>query len=547
MKNLSFLFLALCLPFVCQAQYQPVNANAAGNPVTLTNGATFISLAANGGAPSGGAMNYVLTKNSATSYDYSWQASAPGSGTVTQVNTSSDLTGGPITTTGTIGLANTTVTAGTYGNSTNVSQITVDAKGRITSASNVPISGSAGGTVTSVSVVTNAGVSGAVSNPTSTPAITLTLGAITPTSVNGLAFATLTNGGQITGNGSKALSWINTLEFAGTDSTVMTFPATSATIAGLGVNQTFTGTQTFGSGKFLLAGSSSGTTTINATAAASGVITVPAVTDTLAVLGTAQTFTAKITHTPTSTVAGLNVGSLAGNPSSPVNGDLWYNSTSNALNARINGSTVSLGSGGGGGISGATSGQVVVATGATTGTSYAGLTSDSSGNLGVNSLTVAATGITSTASTDLAISASSGQVVQANSNVFFRNQNFAIFGVDTTPSDGALYVSWVSGQGAVLQTYGAVGQIFELANSYQWQISGSVVAANIFASTANIRIHSGTDNGDTLQVNGNIYAPLTTPSSSSATGVAGTIEWDASFIYICTATNTWKRTALSTF
>jgi hypothetical protein len=46
------------------------------------------------------------------------------------------------------------------------------------------------GTVTSVSVVTANGVSGSVSNPTTTPAITLTLGAITPTSVNGNTFTT---------------------------------------------------------------------------------------------------------------------------------------------------------------------------------------------------------------------------------------------------------------------------------------------------------------------------------------------------------------------
>ena len=39
------------------------------------------------------------------------------------------------------------------------------------------------GTVTSVSVITANGISGNVANPTSTPAITLTLGAITPTSV----------------------------------------------------------------------------------------------------------------------------------------------------------------------------------------------------------------------------------------------------------------------------------------------------------------------------------------------------------------------------
>jgi len=64
-----------------------------------------------------------------------------GSGTVTQVNTGTGLTGGPITTTGTVSLANTAVTAATYGSNTTVAQITVDAQGRITAAANVAISG----------------------------------------------------------------------------------------------------------------------------------------------------------------------------------------------------------------------------------------------------------------------------------------------------------------------------------------------------------------------------------------------------------------------
>jgi hypothetical protein len=86
-----------------------------------------------------------------------------------------------------------------------------------------------------------------------------------------------------------------------------------------------------------------------ATPSGSYALTIPAIAgaDTLATLGLAQTFSGKITFTPTATIAGLNVGSYAGNPSSPVNGDLWYNSTGNALNAQINGATVSLGAGGG--------------------------------------------------------------------------------------------------------------------------------------------------------------------------------------------------------
>ena len=60
-------------------------------------------------------------------------------GTVTNIATGTGLTGGPITGTGTISLANTAVVAGTYGTASQVSQVTIDAQGRITSASNVTI------------------------------------------------------------------------------------------------------------------------------------------------------------------------------------------------------------------------------------------------------------------------------------------------------------------------------------------------------------------------------------------------------------------------
>ena len=55
------------------------------------------------------------------------------------------------------------------------------------------------------------------------------------------------------------------------------------------------------------------------------------------------------TFNPDATNAGLNVGAFAGDPSAPSNGDLWYDSTANELTARINGSNVALGAGGGGG------------------------------------------------------------------------------------------------------------------------------------------------------------------------------------------------------
>jgi hypothetical protein len=52
-----------------------------------------------------------------------------------------------------------------------------------------------------------------------------------------------------------------------------------------------------------------------------------------------------------------------------------------------------------------------------------------------------------------------------------------------------------------------------------------------------------------LDVNSNAVRLRTarTPASAAATGAVGEISWDADYIYVCTATNTWKRAALSTW
>lgn len=79
--------------------------------------------------------------------------------------------------------------------------------------------GGGSGTVTSVSVTTANGVSGAVASATTTPAISLTLGAITPTSVNGLTVTTTT--GTLTVANGKTVTVSNTLTLTATDGSTL--------------------------------------------------------------------------------------------------------------------------------------------------------------------------------------------------------------------------------------------------------------------------------------------------------------------------------------
>lgn len=76
------------------------------------------------------------------------------------------------------------------------------------------------------------------------------IGAATATSVNGMTITSST--GTFTLTNGKTLAVTNTLTLSGTDSTTMTFPSSTATIAGLGIVQTWSAAQTFGDGNMLL-------------------------------------------------------------------------------------------------------------------------------------------------------------------------------------------------------------------------------------------------------------------------------------------------------
>src|ERR1035437_2570346 len=103
-----------------------------------------------------------------------------------------------------------------------IKQVLVDP---VTGALLVTGTGLAGGTVTTVSVATANGVSGTVATATTTPAITLALGAITPTSVNGVT---------VSGSATPTLAVSGTTSVSGAntgDQTNITGNAGTATLA----------------------------------------------------------------------------------------------------------------------------------------------------------------------------------------------------------------------------------------------------------------------------------------------------------------------------
>ena len=162
--------------------------------------------------------------------------------------------------------------------------------------------GTGNGTVTTVSVATANGFSGSVANATTTPAITIVAGAITPSSVNGLTITSTT--GTLTMTNSKTLTV--------SDSTTL---ATGAITLGNAKVLTLSDSTTLNTNAITLGGGEvitfSASNALSLLTSGSTSMTFPAVTDTVAVLGTAQTYTA--TRTSKQDVWSNNAITASGN------------------------------------------------------------------------------------------------------------------------------------------------------------------------------------------------------------------------------------------
>jgi hypothetical protein len=142
-------------------------------------------------------------------------------------------------------------------------------------------------------------------------------------------------------------------------------------------------------------------------------------------------------------------------------------------------------------------------------------------------------------------------------------------GTSSPSSFAKLAVIQESGSNAfqVATTTNGAGIYWSLNNSgtqFQWSYGGGYSTGTsdshplmfVTSATERMRIDASGNVGigttaptALLDVNANTVRVRTarTPASATAAGNAGDICWDADYIYVCVATNTWKRTAITTW
>lgn len=213
-----------------------VATTIAANAVTtvkIADGAVTMAKIAQAGATSGQVLKWSGS---------AWVPSVDSSnaGTVTSVATGTGLSGGPITSTGTISLANTTVTAGSYGSATAAPTITVDAQGRLTAAGSATITPAWSSITSKPTTLSGYGITDAVSSTLTSGRILVGNASNVATAVNMSGDATLSNAGVLT----LASSVVGTNEI--TDASVgvadLNFAGSMATNTGIVVRN---GTQFF--------------------------------------------------------------------------------------------------------------------------------------------------------------------------------------------------------------------------------------------------------------------------------------------------------------
>jgi hypothetical protein len=171
------------------------------------------------------------------------------------------------------------------------------------------------------------------------------------------------------------------------------------------------------------------------------------------------------------------------------------------------------------------------------------------------------TGVYGSGANQVAISTdgTSRIVVDASGNVNIDSNTFYVdaannrVGVGTTVPGTTLGVNGNIGSSGRGNSFGYTLPDWRIYNSSSGNalvIDNYITEALRVDSSNRLLVGTSSDSGGALlQVNGDRIRIGTakTPASATDTGTTGEIAWDANYIYVCTATNTWKRTAISTW
>jgi hypothetical protein len=107
--------------------------------------------------------------------------------------------------------------------------------------------------------------------------------------------------------------------------------------------------------------------------------------------------------------------------------------------------------------------------------------------------------------------------------------------------DGTDYF-WLDDYGSTLGIDGSFSAVTNGTSNITIANTNSNAAVSI-NGTGNVAVFANTGFYTTAL---NITTSFT-PASSSAAGVAGQITWDSNYVYVCIATNTWKRSPIGTW
>lgn len=77
-------------------------------------------------------------------------------------------------------------------------------------------------------------------------------------------------------------------------------------------------------------------------------------------------------------------------------------------------------------------------------------------------------------------------------------------------------------------------------------VTGAIASSGTISSTGAVTGASCTFSGQAVAGQLRVTAPVV-PSATGDVGTAGEIVWDSSNIYVCVATNSWKRVAIATW